>query len=1191
MSSGLSLLSAIRRCGRWRPSPRCGIAYSAIAVLLAVLVAVSARPAAAQQGVRGEASVTTTDGYGRLLIRLAIPIESQVRMSGGILVIQFKQPVDVPLDRITAGATEYIGAARRDPDGRALRFALARKVKISTMVAAERLYVDLLPESWTAEPPSLPREVVEELARRTNEAERRARQQVQLEAQRRVPAVRVRVANQPTFTRYVFELPELTGVSTDNGKDRLTLSFAGPLRFDLAEAKLSLPPTVKAIDADTDRDTASVKFAFAGQVDLRTFREDTNFVVDVSPIDAARAAKSGPLAGLDPPDTVPAAPAVPAVKAAEPAAPAEPPAPAAEPTGERAEGPDVVPPAAPPAVAEKEPPAPAPAATPSRKPRRDPNRAATAELRRQGDNLRLFFPFAAPTPAAVFMRADTLWLVFDTTAKLDIGALANDPSRTIQSAVLTKEDGAQVVRLKLERPRLVSVSPEENGWAVAVGEAVHEQTKPLGIARNIVGPSRASVTIPFDNPRAQHRLSDPDIGDTLLVVTALGPARGLIKTQDFVEFRALAAAHGIAVQPFADDIKAELSADKVLLGRPSGLTLSELEQATKRADRARAVTFDSKLWSIDREANFSERQYHLVREAADAPFTKRSSHRLDLARFYFAREMFAEAKAVLDVAIHDDRPTAEDPSALVLRAIANIMLGRVDAGLKDLTNPVVGNHNDAQLWRGLAHARLGRWAEARDAFRHVEAALSALPIELQRIALKEALRASIEVGDYTGAVDRFNDFEVVGVSRELEPPVTLLSGRLAEGLGRKDDALSAYRSAAASANRPASAQARLRETALRYALGEIKKTDVINELEILTTAWRGDETEAEALQTLARLYTEENRYRDAFHVMRVALTAHPSSTLTRNIHDEAAKTFDSLFLAGKGDTLPAIDALSLFYDFRELTPIGRRGDEMIRRLADRLVAVDLLDQAAELLQHQIDNRLQGAARAQVATRLAVIYLINHKPDKAQATLRATRTAELSDEVRVPRLLLEARALSDLGRHDFALEVIAGIDGRESLRLRSDIHWAARRWQKSAEHIELLHGDRWKSFEPLGDAERADILRAGVGYALAEDKIGLGRLRDKYAAKMAGGPDRRAFEVITGGFGGNSAEFRAAARVIAVTDTLQGFLRDLRARYPEMHNVLPGTPGQAKPNAPAAAKPDPSSTGTILKPAPRRLSAR
>jgi len=96
----------------------------------------------------------------------------------------------------------------------------------------------------------------------------------------------------------------------------------------------------------------------------------------------------------------------------------------------------------------------------------------------------------------------------------------------------------------------------------------------------------------------------------------------------------------------------------------------------------------------------------------------------------------------------------------------------------------------------------------------------------------------------------------------------------------------------------------------------------------------------------------------------------PNSEMTRRIQDEAASTFDSLFLAGKGDTLPAIDALAMFYDFRDLTPIGRRGDEMIRRLADRLVSVDLLQQATDLLKHQVDNRLQGAARAQVAARLA-----------------------------------------------------------------------------------------------------------------------------------------------------------------------------------------------------------------------------
>jgi len=59
----------------------------------------------------------------------------------------------------------------------------------------------------------------------------------------------------------------------------------------------------------------------------------------------------------------------------------------------------------------------------------------------------------------------------------------------------------------------------------------------------------------------------------------------------------------------------------------------------------------------------------------------------------------------------------------------------------------------------------------------------------------------------------------------------------------------------------------------------------------------------------------------------------------------------------------------------------------------QLVAV--LDQAAELLQYQVDKRLEGAARAQVAARLAMVYLTNRKPDRAISALRTTRIADLS----------------------------------------------------------------------------------------------------------------------------------------------------------------------------------------------------
>ena len=242
-----------------------------------------------------------------------------------------------------------------------------------------------------------------------------------------------------------------------------------------------------------------------------------------------------------------------------------------------------------------------------------------------------------------------------------------------------------------------------------------------------------------------------------------------------------------------------------------------------------------------------------------------------------------------------------------------------------------------------------------------------------------------------------------------------------------------------------------------------------------------------------------------------------------------------------------------------MTPIGRRGDEMIRRLAERLAAVDLLDQAAELLQYQVDKRLEGAARAQVAARLAMVYLTNRKPDRAIGALRSTRIADLSGELRQQRLLLEARAQSDVGRHDLALDIVSNIAGREAIRLRSDIYWASRRWREASEQIELYYADRWRDFKPLDTDEKGDVIRAVVGYALAEDAIGLARFREKYAPLMSGEADRLAFETASKPTTSNSAEFALIAKMAASVDTLDGFIREMKTRFPDATARAPLTP--------------------------------
>ena len=311
-------------------------------------------------------------------------------------------------------------------------------------------------------------------------------------------------------------------------------------------------------------------------------------------------------------------------------------------------------------------------------------------------------------------------------------------------------DGEAIVRVKLERPGLVSLETDGPSWIVTIGDSVGVPSRPLAIARNIVSKNRASISIPFDHPAKVHSLTDNDIGDRLLVVTALGPARGFLKAQNFVELRALPSTQGVVLQPLADDVTAALSVDKITVTRPSGLSLSSMAGTAEPVSTFHALSFDTQLWGFNRQAKFNVRQAELMQIAAMAPPSQRKPARLNLARFYLASGMSAEAKAVLEVE-QADAKNDDDITGSVLELVANLMLARPEDALKGLSNPRIGNQLDAPIWRGIAYTDLRQWPNAQASFKNTDNAIFALPIELQRMALRKALRTAIEVHDFNGA--------------------------------------------------------------------------------------------------------------------------------------------------------------------------------------------------------------------------------------------------------------------------------------------------------------------------------------------------------------------------------------------------------------------------------------------------------
>ena len=1097
------------------------------------------------------------EGYARITLSFDRLPKPDVRIVNSILVIGFDRPVTLQAESLARGLAQLAGVVRRDPDGTAIRIALQKPVKLQVAEAGETLFVDLLPPTWNGMPPPLPKDVIEALSR-----DARAGREIRAaEARRAVrPLARLTVegATHPTFSRLIFGLGGDVDVDFKRTGGTVRVAIGAPYRFDAAAARALLPTEFSGLTSEMVGDRLVVTVPVADAKEVRGFREDEEFILDV---DRGTAPVADPSAAPEPaaaperaaaPQPVPAAPApaatAPRAHVADP-----------ETTSTASPRPLVVAQDAPPVGAAPQTPIPA----------RSETQSASSQpfVRRAGDTYRIVFPFARPTPAAIFVRGRTLWAVFDDDRPLDLSALSRDSGGLVVAADQTPLPRGRAARLKLADERLASVATEGESWIVSLGDDVLARSATVDLKPSFDRDGRAAMQVDAPGLGSVRRVRDPEVGDEITVATLAGPARGFARPRAFVEFQTLATAPGLAFLFGAEDARAVGRLDQLFVERDGGLILSSAA-ATEPASEGGATLMNAETWRKDHDAPFADREHELLGAAALSSLQDRPEARFDLARFYAAHDRSADAKAILEAIVEDGGLTERDDRLSILRAMAEVRLGRSQEALSILAAPALRLNPEAALWRAAAEAAEGSVGKARISLRTGDSALAVMPSALQARFVGLGVKLAIDAGDSATAAAEFDKLDVLPAVEGVAAR-DLIRARLAEALGRADRALAAYGTLAKRGDSAASAEAELRSIDLGLKVGKVDRAAAIERLERLTIGWRGDWIEAAALARLIELYGDAGRWRDAFSTLRVAVQAFPDADGTRTLQDRMQERFTDLFLGAGADSLPKLDALALFYDFKELSPGGKRGDELVRKLADRLVEVDLFDQAADLLDYQIDNRLSGAARAQVAARAALVDMMNGKPAKALEVLRKTRQADLPASLLQARLRLEARALADTGRVDLALEMADGLAGADAAKLKADILWTARRWPDAGEALETTLGTSWRAATPLDDGQRADVMRAAIALSLAGDGLGLDRIRQKFAAKMAESPQSAAFEVVTAPIETRGDAFREIARSIAASSSFDAFVKEYRARAAEETAAEKPAPASA-PAAPGEA---------------------
>lgn len=771
----------------------------------------------------------------------------------------------------------------------------------------------------------------------------------------------------------------------------------------------------------------------------------------------------------------------------------------------------------------------------------------------EGDRLTLSFAWAAPAPAAVFRRGEAIWVVFDAAARLDLTGAPADlgPARNIRWV-----RGPDFTAVRIEAPGEIPPSARLEGavWTVGIGGAPEPPEARVTLGREDDAGPTAMIAAVAGASRVIW-IPDPALGDRFAVVPARGPTKGLVRERRLVDLTLLASAQGLALAPRAGDLNVTVSGDLVRVTRPGGLALSPPSAARARADLPPGAPQAAPMpglildvWADTGHADFGARYRQLQAAAAREGGTEGRppiEARLALARFLVGSGLHYEAIGVLNDLARDQRLLAE-PEVRGLRGAARAAIGRLAEAQADFAAAPLAHDRASAIWRGYIAARQGQWTEARRAFAEGARAIDLFP-QLWRARFATAhAEAALATGDLTAAraLIAYALSQDIGPAEQLE--VRLVQARLFEAEGDAPRALAVYRAMANCELEGISTPARLHATRLALAAGQLTPAQAVRELEPLRFRWRGGAVELQVIRTLGGIYLSQGRYREALTALRGVGGRLPDLPEATQLQQDLAAAFRTLFLDGGADGLEPIQALALFYDFRELTPVGAEGDDMVRRLARRLVDVDLLDQAAELLDYQVEHRLEGVAKASVATDLAAIRLMDRDAEGALRALWGSRTTLLPAAMQAERRALEARALMMLARYDHALEVLGRDDSPAAQDVRAEVFWKQQRWTEAAQLYERRLGERWRQDGPLGPDEETRLIRAGVGYSLAGDTAALARLSQRWGRFADEARNPESIRIALAGphdLGGPPD----LARLTATVDTFAGWVAAMKQR--------------------------------------------
>ena len=731
-------------------------------------------------------------------------------------------------------------------------------------------------------------------------------------------------------------------------------------------------------------------------------------------------------------------------------------------------------------------------------------------------------PFGPTVAAAAFRRGTEAWIVFDERRPLDLAPLADNP--VFAGAAVQLLPAATLLRLPLPDGDSVTLAHRTEGWSVTVAGIAPGREPLVPVSQKL------RLELPAPAPGQVVVVTDAQTGQNLLVGPLKGAGPGLPVAFRVPEFTLLPSWQGVVMEAMSD--RAALRTIPEGFAVETGDVLSPAPDNVRALESAAVLTrnFD---FPPESSASLFHRLELQVQAEGNAAPQARLVPREATAQTMIALGLGPEAQSLLRLALTEEPRAASHPELSGLLGIAALLSGR-PAEADGLLDAGLPQTDEVSLWRAVRSASLQEGSpEAAAVFASTAGLALSYPAALRDRILPLAVETMAEGGAPDAA-------DALLAKLPNEP---LLALARAMRLAAKDDkpaALALYDGLAAGRDRLVGARAATAATLLRLATGAIDPAEAANRLEHGFLDWRGDARERDLRLRAAELRAQAGQWRMALDLLRETITLYPDDAAM--IQARMVGTIGQLLHEPGGKTVSPLDLVALAQENAKLVAQSD-AQAMGDLLADKLIALDLPEQAGPVIERMAKAAPAGPGQAALGARLAALRLAGADTAGAGAALAST------DAPGLPAALLEERGLLDArlhaARHDAggAAAILASLDTSAADDLRATVLGDAGDWPGAAAALASLASRSVPAEGVLDTAQQNLVLRLASAQARAGNDAALHALGLREASRMAG-PRGDMFRLLTAAPVKGVGDLRRAAGEIALARAMPAGLAAL-----------------------------------------------